>query len=51
MEAVPIADPARRRERRIVAAAEPRSALRPIGARVERRTLTDVGDGHLVALG
>jgi peptide/nickel transport system ATP-binding protein len=48
LDAVPIADPSRRKERRREAT-ELSSVIRPIGAIVERVTLRDVGDGHLVA--
>jgi peptide/nickel transport system ATP-binding protein len=48
LEAVPIADPARRRDRRGLAG-EPASAVHPLGASVERLVLRDVGEGHWVA--
>ena len=52
LEAVPIADPTRRRERRIrEAAGEIGSSVRPVGAEVERLPLQDIGEGHLVAVG
>jgi peptide/nickel transport system ATP-binding protein len=48
LEAVPVADPRMRRERGL-AASEIASPLRPVGTKVERVTLQDVGEGHLVA--
>jgi peptide/nickel transport system ATP-binding protein len=48
LEAVPIADPARRRDRRGLSG-EPASAVHPLGASVLRLVLHDVGEGHLVA--
>jgi peptide/nickel transport system ATP-binding protein len=51
LDAVPVADPSRRRERRPAASPEPRGAIRPLGAAVEPRRLADIGGGHLVALG
>jgi peptide/nickel transport system ATP-binding protein len=49
IEAVPVADPAKRRSRGDGVAAEPRGIVRPLDDRVERRGLIDVGDGHFVA--
>jgi peptide/nickel transport system ATP-binding protein len=49
LDAVPIADPAQRRDRRSDGAAELTSVIRPIGAEATRVRLADVGDGHLVA--
>ncbi|HWT29710.1 MAG TPA: ABC transporter ATP-binding protein [Propylenella sp.] len=48
IEAVPIADPTRRRDRRGLTG-EVASPVRPLGATVPRLKLYDVGDGHLVA--
>lgn len=48
LDAVPVPDPARRRDRRGLAG-EPGSSIRPIGAPVPRVALQDVGEGHLVA--
>jgi peptide/nickel transport system ATP-binding protein len=48
LEAVPIADPRRRRDRSGLAG-EVGSAVHPVGATVARLTLHDVGEGHLVA--
>jgi peptide/nickel transport system ATP-binding protein len=49
LEAVPVADPARRRARRAEPPRELASVIHPIGAIVERVRLNDTGDGHLVA--
>jgi peptide/nickel transport system ATP-binding protein len=49
LDAVPIADPARRRQRRSEPAGEIGSTVRPIGAPPARLPLRDVGGGHLVA--
>ena len=51
LDAVPIADPTRRRERRGEIAGELASSVHPVGAAVPRVTLQDVGEGHLVAVG
>ena len=48
LDAVPIADPTRRRTRPHEAAGEPPSVIRPVGTPVARVTLSDIGDGHLV---
>ena len=48
LEAVPIADPARRRDRRGLTG-EPASAVFPLGASIARLVLRDVGEGHWVA--
>ncbi len=49
LDAVPIADPTRRRERLLDAEVEVTSVIRPAGASAERVVLRDVGGGHLVA--
>jgi peptide/nickel transport system ATP-binding protein len=49
LDAVPIADPTRRREHLPEPASELTSVIRPAGSTVERVKLQDVGDGHLVA--
>jgi peptide/nickel transport system ATP-binding protein len=49
LDAVPIADPTRRRERLLDTAGEVRGVIRPAGAAVERVMLQDVGDGRRVA--
>ncbi|MBA3516531.1 MAG: ABC transporter ATP-binding protein [Rhizobiales bacterium] len=49
IEAVPVADPMRRRDRQGAFAGEMGSAMRPLGASVPRLMLRDVGEGHLVA--
>jgi peptide/nickel transport system ATP-binding protein len=49
LDAVPIPDPTRRRERANVAG-EIGSSLRLGGAKVSRVALQDVGEGHLVAV-
>jgi peptide/nickel transport system ATP-binding protein len=48
LEAVPVADPARRRDRRGLTG-ELASAVHPLGATVPRLQLRDFGEGHLVA--
>jgi peptide/nickel transport system ATP-binding protein len=48
LEAVPVADPSRRRSTPIPAS-EVGSAVRPTGSSVVRQALQDVGGGHLVA--
>jgi peptide/nickel transport system ATP-binding protein len=48
LDAVPVADPTRRRNRAHPASREPASVIRPVGTPVARATLTDIGDGHLV---
>jgi peptide/nickel transport system ATP-binding protein len=50
LDAVPIADPERRRERPSEPAGEIGSTVRPIGAPPDRLPLRDVGGGHLVAV-
>jgi peptide/nickel transport system ATP-binding protein len=49
LDAVPIADPARRRERPPEPAGELTSVIRPIGSTVQRVMLREVGSGHFVA--
>jgi len=49
LDAVPIPDPARRRQRRVVAAGDPASPIHDLGAVVRQVSLEDVGGGHLVA--
>ena len=49
LDAVPIADPTRRREKRAEGAREPGSSVHGLGAEVPRVVLKDVGGGHLVA--
>ncbi len=49
LDAVPIADPALRRERPPEPAGELTSVIRPIGSVVQRAILKDVGGGHFVA--
>jgi peptide/nickel transport system ATP-binding protein len=49
LDAVPIADPTRRREHLPDLVGELTSVIRPAGSTVERVKLEDVGDGHLVA--
>jgi peptide/nickel transport system ATP-binding protein len=49
LDAVPIPDPTRRRDRSKEVAGELPSAVRPLGAAVKRVRLEDVGEGHLVA--
>jgi len=49
LDAVPIPDPARRRQRRVVAAGDPASPIHDLGAVVRQVRLEDVGGGHLVA--
>ncbi len=49
LDAVPIADPTRRRERSLDLAGELTSVIRQAGDAAERVKLEDVGDGHLVA--
>jgi peptide/nickel transport system ATP-binding protein len=49
LDAVPIADPTRRRERLLDTAGEVRGVIRPAGAAVERVMLQDAGGGHRVA--
>jgi peptide/nickel transport system ATP-binding protein len=51
LEAVPIADPAKRRVRAVSPPAEPRSRIGAQGGAIPRVTLRDVGAGHLVADG
>jgi peptide/nickel transport system ATP-binding protein len=51
LDAVPIADPERRRPRQSEPAGEIASAVRPLGAPPPRLVLRDIGGGHLVAAG
>ncbi len=51
IEAVPIADPTRRREGRVSLAGEPQTPIRKIGETMRRFSLRDAGEGHLVAEG
>jgi peptide/nickel transport system ATP-binding protein len=48
LDAVPVADPARRREKHMPVQ-EVGSAVRPVGSAVARLSLEDVGAGHIVA--
>jgi glutathione transport system ATP-binding protein len=50
MSAVPVADPARRHERRAPDSDEVPSAIRDVGDEPEVRPLVEVGPGHLVAM-
>ncbi len=50
IEAVPIADPTRRRPERTAQAAEPASPVHRMGEVVPRLALRDFGEGHLVAV-
>jgi peptide/nickel transport system ATP-binding protein len=49
LDAVPVADPTRRRGKRAEGAREPASSVHALGADVPRVVLRDVGEGHLVA--
>jgi peptide/nickel transport system ATP-binding protein len=49
IEAVPVPDPAHRRPPRARLTGEVPSPVHPIGARVPRLALRDIGEGHLVA--
>jgi peptide/nickel transport system ATP-binding protein len=51
LDAVPIADPTKRRLKPVAQSTEPQSLIASKGATVPRVTLRDVGDGHLVAAG
>ena len=51
IDAVPIADPTRRREGRVSLAGEPQTPIRKIGETMRRFSLRDAGEGHLVAEG
>jgi peptide/nickel transport system ATP-binding protein len=49
LEAVPIADPSKRRSKTVPQPNEPKSLVEAKGGTVQRVTLKDIGDGHLVA--
>ena len=49
LDAVPIPDPAKRRDRTRDPSGDVHSSILPLGTKVERVVLHDVGEGHLVA--